>query len=431
MANDQRVAVTGMAINTPLGDDLGRFLNALLEGRSAVTRWKGIDDSRIYSKVGADLSDYDTAAKLAAQQALVPPDLWRRLRKLHASLPWTTRISTLMAVDAFRNAQLFGDPELDLRRVGVIVAGHNINYNYDYQNRTQFDSEPDYIDSLFALQSLDTDHAGSVSETLGARGPIYTMGAACASGNAALRAAVDEVRYHDCEAVVVVGAVLDWSPFLLHAMGLLGAISINGFHDEPHRASRPYDTRREGFVPAHGGAAVIVERLERARRRGAPVYGEILAVEASSDANHTPAPNAGGQAELIRRTLDKASVRPEQIDYVSAHATSTPLGDVSEIRALKQAFGEHAGRLKINAPKSLLGHTCWAAPVVELVAALLQVKAGRLHPSINIDELDPEVDLDVCANQGASCRVEYMMNNSFGFGGINCISVIRNLAVAS
>src|SRR5690606_39016293 len=141
-------------------------------------------------------------------------------------------------------------------RYGVIVGGHNFNFNYDYQNRTEFDAEPDYIDSLFALQCLDTDHAASVSEVLGTNGPLYTVGAACASGNAALRAAVDEIRHHDVDVVFVVGPVLDWSPFLLHAMGLLGAISINSFHDQPWRASRPYDRRREGFVPAHGGGCL-------------------------------------------------------------------------------------------------------------------------------------------------------------------------------
>src|SRR5215471_3333172 len=252
------------------------------------------------------------------------------------------------------------------------------------------------MDSLLALTGLDTDHAGSVSEALGIRGPIYTMGAACASGNTSLRAAIDEIRYHDMDMALVTGAVLDFSPVELHAMCLMGAITFQSFNDDPEKASRPWDTRREGFVPAHGGAALLVESLTSAKKRGAKIYAEILGIEANSDANHLPQPSEEGQFRLMKRVLDKCSVAPESIDYINAHATSTPLGDVAEIRSIKRVFGDHAYRLKLNATKSMLGHTCWSAPIVETIAAILQMNAGKLHPSINIDELDPEVDVDVC-----------------------------------
>jgi 3-oxoacyl-(acyl-carrier-protein) synthase len=256
-------------------------------------------------------------------------------------------------------------------------------------------------------------------------GPIYTIGGACASGNHAIRAAVDEIRYHDMDGALVVGAVLDVSAVDLHAMALMGAITFKSFNDDPGRASRPFDTKREGFVPAHGGGCLVLEEWEHAKRRGARILAEVVGVEASADGNHLPNPSEDGQHALMKRLLAKHGVAPEQIDYVNAHATSTPLGDLTEVRSLKRTFGDHAYKMKINAPKSMLGHTCWAAPVVETVAAVLQMNANRLHPSINIDEMDPEVDIDVCANQPVDAEITYVMKNSFGFGGINAVSILR------
>ena len=424
MSRTERIVITGMSINTPLGDTLDRFLAGLLQGKSALSRWKGLDVSRCYSKVGADLSGYDSAAKLASLEGRIDPEIWRRARRLIARAPWTTRLSILLALDAFLDGGLDGTP-IARDRMAAIVAGHNINFNYQYQNRLQFAEEPAFMDALLALTGLDTDHAGSISEVLGIRGPIYTVGAACASGNAALRAAIDEIRCHDVDMALVVGAVLDFSPVELHAMALMGAITFESFNDAPEKASRPWDTKREGFVPAHGGGALLVESLTSARRRGARIYAEVLGVESNSDANHLPQPSEEGQARLMNQLLDSCGVMPECVDYINAHATSTPLGDLTEIRSIKRVFGPHAYKLKLNATKSMLGHTCWAAAVVETVAAILQMRAGKLHPSIAIDELDPEVDLDICRGTGPTeWPVRIMMKNSFGFGGINCVSLL-------
>ncbi len=426
MSKPERIAITGMAINTPLGDTLEGFLEGLLAGRSALSNWKTLDVSRCYSKVGADLSEYDVTAKLGRLEGKIPPDVHKRLRRLVSKAPWSTKLSMLLAVDGFLHAGLFG-AGLDMDRVAAIVAGHNINFNYQYQNRLQFAEEPDFMDSLLALTGLDTDHAGSVSEVLQLRGPIYTVGAACASGNHALRMAIDEVRHHGMQAAMVVGAVLDFSPVELHAMALMGAITYQNFHDEPTRASRPFDTKREGFVPAHGGGVLVVEKWDDAVRRGAKIYAEVLAVECNADGNHLPQPSADGQARLMNRVLEVAGLGPTDVDYVNAHATSTPLGDLTEVRSIKRVFGDHAKALKINATKSMLGHTCWAAPTVESVAAILQMNAGMLHPSINVDDLDPEVDLDICARGPVRHQTNVCMKNSFGFGGINSVSLFRRV----
>ncbi len=424
MSKRKRIAITGMAINTPLGDTLSGFKEALYAGKSAVTRWKGLDTSRIYSKVGADLSDYPVADKIAGLEGKIPPDVHRRLRRLAGKAPWSTALTMLLATDGYLEAGLFG-AGIDGAGIAAIVAGHNINFNYQYENRLRFADEPDFMDPLLALTGLDTDHAGSVSEVLDIRGPIYTVGAACASGNHALRLGVDEIRHHGARAALVIGAVLDFSPVELHAMALMGAISYQSFNDAPEKASRPFDTRREGFVPAHGGAVLVLEEWEAALARGAHIHAEVLGVECNSDANHLPQPSEEGQSRLMSRLLADTGVEPWRIDYVSAHATSTPLGDITEIRSIKRVFGDHAYRLKLNATKSMLGHTCWAAPVVETVAAVLQMNDNKLHPSINVDDLDPEIDLDICRGRAASHEVRYLMKNSFGFGGINAVSILK------
>jgi len=422
----KRIAVTGMSINTPLGDDLDGFVDALLAGRSALSNWKFTDTSNVYSKVGADLSEYDIAGKLAGFAGRLPADMFSRLQGLVRRAPWSTKLSLLLAADAWINAGLAHCP-YDSDRIAVIVAGHNINQNYAHKNYEIFADEPEFIDGLLALHGLDTDHAGSISEMLQAHGPIFTMGAACASGNIALRTAVDEIRCHDCDMVLVVGAVLDLAPTDLQGMAIMGAISYESFNDEPERASRPFDKRREGFIPAHGGAVMVLEDYDRAVARGARIHAEVLGVAASSDGNHLPQPSRTGQVRAMKRALAESGLAPSDVDYVSAHATSTPLGDMTEIESIKEVFGDHAYKLKINAAKSMLGHTCWAAPTVESVAAILQMHRGQLHPSINVDELDEAIDLDVCANTAVDYPAEVCMKNSFGFGGINCVSIFRKI----
>jgi 3-oxoacyl-(acyl-carrier-protein) synthase len=421
---NDRLVISGMSINTPLGDTLDGFLSSMLAGRSAITRWKAIDSKQIYSKVGGDLSDYDIATKLESLRAITPSDIHKRLRKLISKAPWATKLTMLMAVSAWLDAGFDRQPPAS-ESIAVVVGGHNLNQSYQYTQRLQFAEEPDYMDSMLSLNALDTDHAGCVSEVLQANGPIYTVGAACASGNTALRCAVDEILHHGSEVALVVGPILDFSPLELHAMALMGAITFQSFNDRPHKASRPYDTRREGFVPSHGGGVLVIESLKRAVGRRARIYAEIVGVEANSDGNHLPQPSEEGQSRLIQRLLNICALDPSSIDFISAHATSTPLGDLTEIRSIKRVFGVHAKKLKINAPKSILGHTCWASPIVETIAGVLQMREGKLHPSINIDTLDPEVDLDVCREGPATCDIRYFMKNSFGFGGINCISILR------
>jgi 3-oxoacyl-(acyl-carrier-protein) synthase len=412
-----------MGVNTPLGDQLDIFLENLYQGNSAITNWKFVKNSKVYSKVGGDLSDYDALGKAATLEAALPLDVFIRQTKLLKKAPFSTRLTVLSSINAWLDAGLTFD--LNPYRQAIIVAGHNLAERFLLKNHTTFLDEPDWIDGITAVVDLDSDHAASVGEVIGSKGALYTMGAACASGNVALRNAIDEIRHHDHDIVVVTGAPFDFSEMGLHAMAIIGAITIESFNDVPEQASRPYDVKREGFVPSHGAATLIVERLDHALARGARIYAEVLGAVATSDSNHLPSPSTDGQEYTIKKVLHEANITPEQVDFVCAHATSTPMGDISEINALKRVFGDHAYKLKINAPKSMLGHTCWSAPVVESVAAILQMQNNRLHPSINIDELDPDIDLDVCANEAVDHEISVILKNSFGFGGINCCSIFQ------
>lgn len=424
MSDAQRIVVTGMAVLTPLGEDAESLLDNLLSGRSGISRWTGFDRT-IATKVGGSMEGFDPKPRLAALAAALPDAARLRLRRASIRLPWSTSLSVLMAARAWHQAGLFAEPLNPDGEVALVAGGHNFGQNYYYNTFRQFEREPDHIDVQFSLAGLDSDHAAVASEVLGVRGPTYTVGGACASGALALRAACHEIRWGGAQRAVVLAPILDYSPLELHALALMQAVSISAFNDEPERASRPFDRRREGFVPSHGGACVVLETAAAANQRGVRPFCEVLSVAARSDANRQPNPQEDGQTRAMSAALTEAGLQPEQIDFISAHATSTPIGDMTEARSIRRVFGRHADRLKVNAPKSMLGHTCWSAPLVELVAAIGQMRIGRLHPTINLEEPDPELDLDVCADGAVDHPVRHLMKNSFGFGGNNCVVILR------
>jgi 3-oxoacyl-(acyl-carrier-protein) synthase len=183
--------------------------------------------------------------------------------------------------------------------------------------------------------------------------------------------------------------------------------------------------QRGGFLYSHGAATIVVEDYEVAKARGAKIYAEVLAVRASANGNHLPMPGADHQAWAMQKVLDDAGVKPEQVLYANCHATGTPAGDLQEVKAMKKVFGDHIKNMKINAPKSMLGHTCWASPIVETIGGIMQMNNSKLHPTINVDDQDPEIDFDVCKDGPVDLEFDYMLKNSFGFGGLNCVSLIK------
>lgn len=409
----------------PLGDTLEEYYSNLIKGKSGIKRWTSLDLSKVDCKIGGDLGDYDFKSRLEQLRGQIEENLHKKLRKLFRNMTFSNKAATLTAIHAFLDAGLFG-VDIDPDRFGVVVGGHNFNSNYVLKNIHQFEEEPAYIEPLFGVEALDPNIPATISEVLGAQGPTFTMGAACSSGNIALREGFRNIISGECDVMIVSGAIFDMTSSDIHAMAYLDTLAIDEkYYDMPEKASRPFDAGRSGFVPSHGAGTIIIESLDFAQERNASIRAEVLGVAANANANHLPVPSAETQARLIQNLLRNTGVRPEEVDYVNCHATSTPVGDTLEIKAIKQAFGKHAYALKLNAPKSMLGHVCWSAPIVESIGGILQMEHGMLHPSINIDRLDPEVDLDVCKDGPVKHQIRMMLKNSFGFGGLNCCSLIK------
>lgn len=421
-----RVVVTGLAVNTPLADEVGPLHDALCAGQSAVSVLKSLGG--VDARTGADLSDYDSAAKLASltcrgEARSIPAGVVARARKLLGTIPWSVKLSVLLAIDAWSDAQAFA-PGINLDDTGIVLGGHNLHQRYHCANYASHSADPEHADLMYGVHLYDTTHLGCISYVLQMRGPASMSGAACATGLHAVRSAMHEVQLHGCPMALVVSAAWDFASLDLDSMEFLKAAAPKHSTFPPWATSRPFDVRREGFVPAHGAAAIVIEDLEHALRRGANIYAELLSVEATSDASYMPQPSEDGQARAMARALSTAGLQADDIDYISGHFTSTIVGDLSEARAINRVFGDHARRLKVNATKSLLGHTMGASGLVELVAAITQMRRNRLHPSVNVEEQDPGIELDVCRSGAVDWPVRAFMKNSFGFGGLNACAVV-------
>ncbi len=411
-----------MAVITPLGDSLDAVHQALIQGRSAIRAWDNAMYSGCLSKVGGDLSGFDADGKLQSLRAGLPDEAFRRTRRLMANSPQTTATALLAGVEAFADAGLFA-----ARGAGgcpAILAGNSLHELYKLRNWRAYEADRGEIDVSLGVKEMDTDALAYITEALGLTGPSYSTGGACAAGNIALRAASDEIRHHGAAAALVVAPPHELTPAALHSLASLGALATGDTEEAPEQVSRPFDLGRSGFVPAAGAAALVLEDLEHARTRGARVYAELLGVGATSSGTRSPTPALEHMAEAMERALAEARVDKDRIGYVSAHATSTRLGDAAEAAAIRKVFGRRSAGLKVNALKSMLGHQLSASALVEVVACVLQLRAGVLYPTINIERPDPEIGLDVCANRLVECQVDCLMKNAFGFGGVNTACII-------
>ena len=414
-----RIVVTGMGIVTAIGETTHSFYESLIAGRSGITFWKRPDDmSRCASQIGGDLSDFDLVRHWRSLGSSYGEKLEKRCLSLMRAAPLVPRLVVGAALQAFADAAFLHGvaPE----RTAHVLAGHNLNAGYIVENSLIFhNDQPDYIEPLFGLLSLDTDVLSVISELLHLQGPSFTVGGACASGNLATLAALDLLRSGRADAVVVSGAPIELEPVILHGWSLMEAMASRPFRDAPERTSRPFDALREGFVPSEGAGVLVLETMACAQAREAHIHGEILGASATSDASRHTRPDRDGQVRAMREAMVDARIEPKDVDYINAHATSTPLGDAVEVAAIKIAFGDRARRIPINATKSMIGHCLSAAGLLEIIATLLQIRNGRLHPTINLDHPDPELDLDFVAEGSRAAGIDVALSNSFGFGGIN------------
>lgn len=420
--DDRRVVVTGMGVITPIGQTPEDFCASLLQGRSAISRMTSYDTSRIYCKIGGDLPGWEIGVQLRTHGQNYPAELKQRALQLLRDVPKPAHLVVAAALHAYLSAGL--PAHIRPERFGHVLGGHNLNTWYAIENFQIFDEEPEFTNPLYLPRRLDTHVVSVAAELLQLKGPAWTVGSACASGNVAVATALDLIRAGRADAMLVTSTVESPEIVGLQSLALLGALSIDSFNDEPWRASRPFDRRREGFVPGLGGGAVILETLAGARQRGAPILAEILGAASSCDACNLTKPNVDGQVYAMMAALDDAGINRDDVQYINAHATSTPIGDVVEIRAIKQVFGDYAYKIPINATKSMTGHALTGAGLVALVATIMQMQSNALHPTINLEEPDPECDLDFVPNQGRDYRFDVGLSNGFGFGGLNTCLVI-------
>ena len=420
----KRIVVTGMAINTPLGDNLDTVGMKMLAGQSAISQWKNIDCNGIYSKIGGELCHFDPQAKLNTLEPQLPKSVFNKVKRVLKQINPSAKVSVLMSVEAWLTSGLI-EQSLNPYDIGIICGGHNLSDSHLLNQFQIFQEEPEFIDGLCGLNVLDTDHSSAIAEILNIKGFAYLVGGTCATGNLAMQNALQAIKFDNKKVVTVLCPIATMNPLMLQALTVLDAICFDGFNHKPQQASRPYDKNRSGFLPSEGGATLIFEELEHAKARGAHIYAELLAASVNSDANHLGDPCTEGQVHAIKDALVKADIHPQQVDYISAHATSTKLGDVVELNSIEKVFGQHAKNILINAPKSLLGHTMWASGAVESALAIWQMNHGEFHQSHNIDNLDPAVKLNVCATGNVKKQVDVFINNSFGMGGINSASVFK------
>jgi 3-oxoacyl-(acyl-carrier-protein) synthase len=416
-SNLPRVGITGMGCVSVLGECPSTMVDGLLAGRSGITAWKS-QPSTIYSKIGGDLSDFELERQLDGWPAIYA-------ERARSTLRLSAPAGRMVAAAAFQALASAGALDLEGEDTAHILGAHNCNERFVFQQALEFAAEPEFVDPMYGVVAFDTDALAATNDVFGIRGPSFTVGGACASSNVALVTALDLLRLGRATRVLVTGAAMTTSPLALQGWAFIQALSLDTFAAEPHRASRPFDVRREGFVPSEGAGAVLLETFDAAQARGAPILVEMLGGAITSAASRGTRTDVDAQRRAIRDALADARVNGDEVDYVNAHGTSTPIGDRNEMEALRQVLGEGAAHVPVNSSKSMLGHALQAASVLELIATVGQMQRGWLHPTLNLEEVDPALaDLDLVRGAPRECRVDVAMSNAFGFGGVNAVVVV-------
>ncbi len=407
----RRVVVTGLGAVTPIGIGTETYWKHLTEGVSGVAHTTRFDAGQHDCKIAAEVKGFDALQWVEKKEA----------RKMDLFIRYAVAAAQ-MAVD---DAGLKVTDE-NRERVGVFVGtGMGGIPALEESYRVLLEKGPGRI-SAFFIPSLITNMAsGQISMRYGMKGPNSCVCTACATGNHAIGDSFKIIQRGDADVMVAGGTEAVITPLTIGGFCSMKALSTR--NDEPTRASRPWDKGRDGFVMGEGAGLLILEELECARRRGARIYAEIIGYGLSADAHHItqPAPEGEGAFRSMRMALQDGKLRPEDVNYINAHGTSTPVGDAMESLAIKHLFGDHARKLPVSSNKSMIGHLLGAAGGVESVATVLTVYHDLIPPTTNYEEPDPDCDLDYVPNRARAARVEVAITNSFGFGGTNATLAFR------
>ena len=410
LPDDQRIVITGLGLTSPNGNCIGDFRDSLLNGRSGISDY----EIRYFGKTIAGVCDFDVKRHQSRRDA-------RRGTRAGSVGIYCAREAVLDSGIDWENT--------DTSRVGIYI-GITEHGNVETESEIYEISKFDYDTSVWTHhhnpRTVANNPAGEIALNMSITGPHYTIGAACAAGNAGLIQGLQMLRLKECD-LALAGGVSE----SIHTFGIFAGFNSQGAlasHDDPTKASRPFDVNRNGIVVAEGGCIYTLERLSDAKARSAKIYGEIVGHAMNTDATDFVLPNPERQSQCIHMALERAHITPDQVNIVSTHATGTGMGDILECEAVRNVFGE-CNNTHINNTKSFIGHTMGAAGAIELAGNLKSFEDGAVHPSINVDDLDPE-----CAIKGLVLNeskeigtVDYIFNNSFGMLGINSAVVIKRM----
>ena len=406
----RRVVITGLGIVSALGCELEECWKRLVGAESGIRPLTLFDTSDLKVTFGGEVIGFDPTGYIEHKEL-------NRVDRF-------AQYAIVAGTDAIRDAGL--DFSGDTRRYGVVLgSGIGGLETCEEQVVKQNSKGPSRVSPMTIPRLMLNAGGGNLAIIHGLRGPNYSIATACASATNAMGNAFDHVRSGMCDLVVTGGAEAAITRIGMSAFSNMRALSTR--NEEPARASRPFDKDRDGFVFADGAGLLVFEELEHARKRGAKIYCEVIGFGTTCDAGHITQPDehGTGAAGAMRMALEDAAVNPDRVDYINAHGTSTPLGDIAETKAIKAVFGPAANTLSISSTKSQLGHSLGASGGIELVVTVKALMDSVIPPTINLDEADPECDLDYTPNQARSRKIEYAMSNSFGFGGHNASILIK------
>jgi 3-oxoacyl-[acyl-carrier-protein] synthase II len=399
-----RAVITGIGALTPLALTAKETWQKLLQGKSGISKITLFDAADFDTKIAGEIKEFDPLNYMDMKES-------RRMDRF-------CQIAVAASDQAILDAEL--NQNFDPNRAGVIMSsGIGGMLTFEKETRKLIDRGPQRISPFFIPMMIADIAAGQISMRYGLRGPNYAITSACASSANALADALRIIQRGDADIIVAGGAEASITPLGIAGFNAMKALSTR--NNEPEKASRPFDKDRDGFVMGEGAGVLIVESLAHAQKRGAKIYVELAGAGLSADAHHltAPAPEGVGAQQAMALALKDAGLHPEEIQYINAHGTSTPANDKNETIAISKVFGSHAEKININSTKSMIGHLLGASGAVEAVAVIFTLAENRLHPTINIENQDPECFLNYTPNKSVEREVDAALSNSFGFGGHN------------
>jgi len=407
----RRVVITGVGVISPVGNDAKTFWNSLLEGKSGVGPVTAFDASEYPTRIAAEVKDFDPGTYMDKREA----------RRQDRYVQFALAASKMAVADA--NLEI--TPELGERTGVYIGSGIGGLGTWEEQHQILLEKGPRRVSPFFIPMMIANMASGAVSMEYGAKGPTSSAITACATGTNAIGDAFRLIQNGYADVMITGGAEATIRPMAFAGFCSMKAMSTR--NEEPAKASRPFDKDRDGFVMGEGAGVVILEELEHAKKRGANILAEVIGYGMSADAHHITAPSPGGEgaARCMKAALADAGVEPTQVGYINAHGTSTDQGDVAETQAIKTVFGEHAYKLAVSSTKSMTGHLLGATGGIETIATAFALRDQILPPTINLENQDPECDLDYVPNAARPATVNVAISNTFGFGGHNATIVLK------